>query len=531
MATVTLTDQYNDLEDWPGRLLEADESTTIAVMTATQFVFVHGAGSDFQGYSVVVTGTGFEFLDGIAVEGVISSVQILNEADEVVMTISGLETGTELANDFSQMFANVVGSPDPNSGPGPDGYIAWQHLLSGNDTFTGTPNDNWEQIVGLNAGNDTFAMGDGDDYMSGGKGRDRYDGGAGWDMLSFRETTYNLGGTVKGGVTINVQRGTVTDAWGDRDRIISVESFEGSRFSDKFTGHNSRDDSFAGLRGRDVIDGGANSFRGTRQSSDDQDRVDYGSDYWEGGNFGIVVDLETSFVGGSIRGTIRDGFGHRDTVIDIEKVVGTRFDDTFVGSRVGNLFEGGEGVDFYDGQGGEDTLWLRRWFGDDEVGGVVVDLSLETGQIINDGFGNTETAINIEHVVGTDNADEISGNASYNDIQAGRGNDVLEGGGGNDVFRWTGFDEVIDSDTILDFAATGEDADQLHFDSSGFEGMTDTLVFLNGDAPTQAVGTFYFDTNSDGLYWDADGTGSDSAELVAFLPGVVALSEDNFFIY
>ena len=34
---------------------------------------------------------------------------------------------------------------------------------------------------------------------------------------------------------------------------------------------------------------------------------------------------------------------HRDTVIDIEKVVGTRYNDTFVGSRVDNLFEGGEG--------------------------------------------------------------------------------------------------------------------------------------------------------------------------------------------
>ena len=70
----------------------------------------------------------------------------------------------------------------------------------------------------------------------------------------------------------------------------------------------------------------------------DQDTIEYRNDTNQGGRRGIVVDLENAVINGSIRGTVRDGFGYTDTTFDIERVAGTRYADKFVGSRVDNGF-------------------------------------------------------------------------------------------------------------------------------------------------------------------------------------------------
>ena len=100
------------------------------------------------------------------------------------------------------------------------------------------------------------------------------------------------------------------------------------------------------MRGVDTIDG----------SGGNRDEARYDEDERWGGSRGIVVNLETSNVGGHIQGTIRDGFGQVDKVIDIERVVGTSKNNSFTGSSAENWFDGLAGKDTFKGGGGFDFI-------------------------------------------------------------------------------------------------------------------------------------------------------------------------------
>lgn len=244
-----------------------------------------------------------------------------------------------------------------------------------------------------------------------------------------------------------------------------------------------------------------------------------------------MADLKTSFSSGSIRGSIRDGFGNLDTVIDIENIQGTQFGDSFVGSRADNVFSGAEGKDTYNGGAGFDRVKFDDWFKDDEPTGITVNLTLASGQIINDGFGNTETARNIEFIDGTDRNDRIRMNGAENAINGREGTDTLTGGGGSDTFFFIDQGELGDGDRITDFTASGSASDHLAFDIDNFDGMTSTVRLVNGNAATTNQGTFLFRAFNDTLYWDRDGTGAAAAQVVAILTNVAALSTDDVELY
>lgn len=528
MATVTLTALFANLDRWPGRLFEANEGTTILVKTATAFSFRFPANHDFANYRVLVQGTGFAYDGNEAIDGRMTLIRIFDSTGALVITFSGMQANA-ISSDFSQFYANVFGSADPNVGPGPDATAAWSHLLHGNDVINGTAGNDWQGLAGLDYGNDTYNMGAGDDQVNGGIGNDTYYGGDGYDVLTFRETTYNGGQSAFRGATFNITANRVLDPWGGTDVISGFEQYEGSRFNDVYNGGSGRD-RFSGLRGRDTIDGGDNSYDSLGNVTDDRrDEVRYDNDYWQGGLKGIVVNLETAFANGSISGTIRDGFGNVDTVIDIERVVGTRYGDNFVGSRMNNQFSGGEGRDTFDGGLGFDALNMGRWFGDTPVGNVNVDLSRATGQILNDGFGNVETALNFEAVYAGGGNDTLKGNALDNEFEGGRGADVMTGGAGADWFFWYEDAEFGEGDRITDFNTA---VDHFSFETANFQNMSTTLTLVNGTVATQAgVGTFVFNTVNNVLYWDADGAGGANAVIVAQLNNIATLSASNFDLY
>ena len=534
MATITLTSLYANLHNWPGMLFEAPAGTTILTQTATTFIARYPAsGVDFPNYRVEVTGTGFAYLGGEPVAGTMSRVRVLDGSGNVVISFSGLGSNP-LAGDFSQFFTSVFGSyrADDN-GIRPELMIAWSHLMAGHDTITGTNGDDNQGLVGFDAGNDVYNMLDGNDWMFAGLGNDTYNGGAGFDVLSFDETNYIQGAVATRGATINVQTGVVLDPWGGTDRVSLIEEFRGSRLGDSFIGSNTERDRFMGLRGRDIIDGGANSFdAGGAMTEDRRDEARYDRDLRDGGRLGIVVDLETSFVGGSVRGTIRDGFGHMDTVIDIERVVGTRFNDTFVGSRMDNVFRGGEGRDSYRGEAGFDAVDFGRYFGaSGPTSGIRVNLTLTSGQIQNDGFGNVENATSIEAIWGTGLGDSVRGGAASEEMYLSTGRDTMTGGGGSDTFVWENRLEFGQGDVVTDFSATGPGADTLAFYTPDIAGMTTTLRLVNGTAATTAQATFIYNAVNDTLFWDPDGTGAAAALAIVRLTNVAALSSANFDLW
>jgi serralysin len=523
MVAISLTARFSDLNNWPGNLFDARDGGVVVAQTATHFTFRHGASDDqFPGYRIQVTGTGLTYQGGEATGGNITGLRVLDGAGNLVVSFTGFTANT-VSSDFSQFWVNLFGSRDAQGdGPNPDGYAAWSHLLLRNDVITGTSGDDGRTLVGLNGGNDRFLMLGGDDQVSGGVGNDTINGGDGFDRLSFRETTYNDGQSAFQGITVNMAAGTVKDCWGGTDRIISIEAIEGSRFNDVFIGDAQRNE-FVGLRGRDVFRGGA-----------EQDQIKYDNDHWQGGRRGIVVDLQTSVVNGSIHGTVRDGFGQIDTTYDIERVSGTRYNDTFVGSFEKNVFWGGEGRDSYDGGAGtEDQVRFNRDFVGNDVGSVVIDLTRATGQVRNDGFGNVETMVRIEGFELGGAADTFKGNAADNFVAAREGADLLTGGGGNDEFGWYGDYDIQQRDRITDFNASGAASavDKLAFYSPDFDGMTGTLRLVNGTAATFNGGQFVYNAANDTLYWDPDGTGSDAAIAVVKLDNVASLSAANFDIW
>jgi serralysin len=355
MARVQMTAAYSNLNDWSGRLFEATDDTVVNTQTATSYRFTYGALSSFENFSVTISGTGFVYDgDGRPTGGKITKIEVRDAGGALVLTID--QIGGAVPSDLAQIVSDMFGWEQAGDGASANGKIAWSHLLLGNDTIIGTAGDD-RQLQGFMDGNDLFTMKGGDDWIVCGSGRDTVNGGAGFDFVSFDATAFNEGASAFRGISANLSLGTVIDCWGFTDKLVSIEGVWGSRFNDKIIG-NGLENEFAGLRGRDTINGGA-----------DTDRVYYDDDRWNGGRNGVTVDLETGFKNGVITGFAIDGFGQRDTLINIEEVKGTDFDDNITGSRRVNQIEGGDGNDTMAGAGGADTFRFRETghLGDNDV--------------------------------------------------------------------------------------------------------------------------------------------------------------------
>ncbi|MCD5975510.1 calcium-binding protein, partial [Pseudomonas quasicaspiana] len=186
------------------------------------------------------------------------------------------------------------------------------------------------------------------------------------------------------------------------------------------------DDDIKALTGNDVIksSAGADKIDGGVGS----DTVDYSASA-EGIN--IDVRMGVGIVG-------RGGDAEGDSLINVETVIGTAFDDTFsVGPYTlppAMKLEGGSGDDiYYINMGATPNIVEQADGGDDEVRVSVINPN-----------GGTVLAANIERLTYTgDKAFKGYGNDSDNIITGGSGADTLYGGGGADQFiGGAGYDTV-----------------------------------------------------------------------------------------
>ncbi|MGE4167524.1 MAG: calcium-binding protein, partial [Xanthobacteraceae bacterium] len=219
---------------------------------------------------------------------------------------------------------------------------------------------------------------------------------------------------------------------------------------------------FLGLAGNESRDGG-----------DGVDTVDYSLDFFLQGGAGVVDNLGSSDVDFGAPGVVAansatDGFGDADALFNIENVFGTGQADTIVGNAAGNTLlglggndrlAGGAGNDLLDGGvGTQDQADYSLDAGLGGGAGVTVDLAAGTAT---DGFGSTDTLANIEWVVGTNEADGISGNAASNRFEGLAGSDTLDGRGGSDVLNGGAGDDILigggDDDLFVFEDGTGND--------------------------------------------------------------------------
>ena len=377
--------------------------------------------------------------------------------DNVDMDFSGNDTmaglqdffGTQPYNDY---LLGLTGDDTINAGTGDD-------LV-----FGGTGND----VIFGEAGNDVLFGNAGDDWLEGNEGSDTLNGGAGWD-LAFYNKDNSIGAT---GITASLVTGLVTDTTGGTDTLISIEGIVGSNFDDSITGGDLNDSLF-GEAGNDTLNGGAgDDWLAGREGSDTLnggagwDIASYLFDNYTGATTGITASLAT--------GLVTDTTGGTDTLISIERIIGSNFDDSITGGdqnddlfgEAGNdmLFggagddwlEGGDGNDTMDGGAGTDTaLFLGLNFAD-----AAITVTYGTVTVASGGFTDTLTNVEVfqfadgargildllstsQSVPGTVGNDNITGGSAADTLNGGAGNDEMSGGAGDDTIDGGDGDDVI----------------------------------------------------------------------------------------
>ena len=190
-------------------------------------------------------------------------------------------------------------------------------------------------------------------------------------------------------------------------------------------------DVLEGGAGNDALDGGAGNDLLEGGVGDDTLDGGDGNDTLDGGDGTDIVSYENDPNGVTVNlteGTATDGWGNTDTLIDIEQVMGSDFNDVITGSggdedlfggEGDDTLKGAEGVDTLDGGDGDDTLeggagddWLVGGMGNDILQGGA------GGDFLFGGAGN-------DTLNGGDNDDTLEGGAGINQLTGGSGYDTF----------------------------------------------------------------------------------------------------------
>ena len=185
-------------------------------------------------------------------------------------------------------------------------------------------------------GNDVVLARDDDDVVYDRGGEDIYRGGSGEDTLSYHQWFDQRIEMARSGIIADLRKGLVKGPDGFVDRVTSFEVLEGTHLGDVMRG-DAGDNEFIGMRGADLIVG-----RGGF------DFVTYRSNDGDGASSGIKARLD--------KGYVRDGWGDRDTVKNVEGVQGTDRDDMLRDDDGDNAFRGYGGSNVYKISGGDDWI-------------------------------------------------------------------------------------------------------------------------------------------------------------------------------
>ncbi|MEQ9326387.1 MAG: calcium-binding protein, partial [Rhodospirillales bacterium] len=255
---------------------------------------------------------------------------------------------------------------------------------AGNDLVAGSDSDD---DITTGAGDDLVFANGGNDTITAGSGNDTYYGGSGDDTIVYDITS--------NGITADLSTGIITGL--GSDLVNSVEHVVGSEGNDTLTG-NSGGNRLFGDKGNDTLVGGDGDD--TLDGGNDNDLADYSA-----ATAGVTVDLSSGQASG--------GAGN-DSLLNIENVLGSNFDDTLVADASGHLLGGN----------GNDLL-----------------------------------------TTSADESDTFEGGAGNDTLQSGSGTDTLVGGAGDDLLQGG-----VDNDSYLYNLGDGNDT----IDDTA--GATDTLI-------------------------------------------------------
>jgi Ca2+-binding RTX toxin-like protein len=170
-----------------------------------------------------------------------------------------------------------------------------------------------------------------------------------------------------------------------------------------------------------------------------------------------------------------------------------------------------------------DKLVVSGGEGDDQLDGS--RLKRDRIQLTLDGGAGYDS------LLGSDGDDILLGGTGYDTLIGDKGADILTGGEGQDYFRYDRLNEA--GDTITDFNAID---DQILIRGAGFGGglMAGSPIsvdqFTLGTSATDGSDRFIYNNTSGELYFDRDGTGSQSQVLLATLTGAPSINNTDIVV-
>ncbi|WP_407067293.1 calcium-binding protein [Methylobacterium sp. Leaf111] len=229
------------------------------------------------------------------------------------------------------------------------------------------------------------------------------------------------------------------------------------------------DDFLLGRVGNDILEGGTGSD--TLVGGDGSDTASYAS---------ATTAVKASLYDASTN----LGEAKGDVYYGVENLLGSAYADVLQGNGSMNVLAGGAGDDTLSGMSGMDTLW--------------------------GGAGN-------DHLYGGNQNDTLIG---------GLGKDVLVGGADRDTFVFHSAAEG--GDTLVDFVHA---FDKIKLGSAfGFADTAQINFVDGGNEPFQAKVTLLYDQDTGVLSFDADGSGSGHAVVLATLSNHAGLTAGDFIV-
>ena len=455
--------------------LAIDASNIENVIGTSENDWIVGDGGD----NVIDGGDGADNLDG-AESDTSSPGKVEVKGDTVSYRNSDRGVNIDLDNNPNN---DGTGSHTASGGHAQGDTLANFENVTGSAHDDNLDGDNNGNILKGLAGDDELRGFGGADTIEGGAGADEMDGGTNSDAttLATANTTNGVDAVADtlsyassdAGVTVNLATLTFSGGHAEGDEVevqraaydpdgtgsldpVDVSTFEniiGSMHNDRLTGDHrinmltggagddnlrggAEVDTLIGGPGADTLDGGSSLSNGAdtpNVSTDDVQHIDIAS--YAGAMAGITVNLATG------RGTAGDAMG--DRLVNIEKVVGSSHDDTFIA---------GPGADNIDGAGNPammpagDTVSYEL---SDEAVTIDLGATANTGTLPDgttaaiaglqgaqgdpDSYAVGDILVGIENVTGSAQDDSITGTAGANKLMGGDGDDKIAGGEGDDT--------------------------------------------------------------------------------------------------
>ena len=393
-----------------------------------------------------------------------------SDAGVRVSLLTGRGEGGHAEGDRIRNFNNLVGSDHDDRLFGDDG-------ANGANTLSG------------GAGDDRIVANLGDDTVEGGAGEDTMDGDAdAYAAAPVGSDTLSYAGSA-GSVTIDLSHQYAIAASAEQQRAHYATGDGGDAVGDKFRGF----ENVTGGMGNDRLTG--DGWNNILIGGPGADRLDGGNAVTAAGadgRFGTADDVmtsgtDTASYDGSTAGvtitfserrlnnqdvTIGEGSGGDaggDRLLNIEKVVGTAHDDTFIASSLTQMFDGGENA-----EDDPETPNLDESKDSDTVS--FANLDDPVNLLLGSSFYR-----NIENAIGGSGNDIMRGDDNPNRLEGGAGSDTLTGFNGSDTLIGGAGDDRLIGASGFDLLNGGPGADNIDGDSGSSQTRANVQSFENFD--------------------------------------------------